>query len=347
MCAAKKLGLPEEGSEEYDYWLVVVSIAALAHDCGHLAFSHVAEPMVLSEHGHEEWTYKILYSHFFDEFFESAAKKLNRSTETFRRDVSLVALGKDKYLQFVPNAESCVMGEICAQMIASDQVGADRMDYLLRDAYHTGLPFGNFDYHQLIECIQVTLHDGKPCLAIDENGVVAVDSLLVGRIQMYQRLYQYSKCRAFNYHARQVIAYYYKVNQITDSLEKYVATTDAHIHIEIQKAIDDPSHPQHENAKAYRGLSRRKSVMKVDLDTNLTDITQLQKKYNLTKKELYFEEINFKNRDLTCPVITPGGKIIMHDFAKQLTYIPHRSKWVVVDPKHQDLLQVDVEPKKT
>jgi hypothetical protein len=69
--------------------------------------------------------------------------------------------------------------------IIHSDLDVDRMDYLLRDAYYSGAPYGAVDAQRLIRHL-IRTDDG---IALDENGVNAADSLLIARTQMRPNVY--------------------------------------------------------------------------------------------------------------------------------------------------------------
>ena len=70
------------------------------------------------------------------------------------------------------------------QMISS-QIDADRMDYLLRDAYFTGTKYGMFDLTRILRVMRP--YEGG--IAFDANGMHAVEDYVLSRFQMYQQVY--------------------------------------------------------------------------------------------------------------------------------------------------------------
>ncbi|MEO8649722.1 MAG: HD domain-containing protein, partial [Acidobacteriota bacterium] len=111
-----------------------VRIAALLHDVGHGAFSHVIEP-ILGFH-HEDFTVEALLSS------ETGIGRLLRefSTELPRRVADIIQG------TFRPLA--------LAQLVSS-QLDVDRMDYLLRDSLMTGVKYGVFDLEWIIKSIEI------------------------------------------------------------------------------------------------------------------------------------------------------------------------------------------------
>jgi hypothetical protein len=90
-------------------------------------------------------------------------------------------------------AEVCevVKGRHRLSGIIHGDLDVDRMDYLLRDAYYTGAPYGTVDAHRLIR----NLHLTSEGIVLDENGVNAAESLLVARTLMRPTVYYHHVSR--------------------------------------------------------------------------------------------------------------------------------------------------------
>jgi HD superfamily phosphohydrolase len=91
-------------------------------------------------------------------------------------------------------------GELCRLVkgthrlsgIIHGDLDVDRMDYLLRDAYYTGAPYGTVDAQRLIRHL-IQVSDGGTIL--DENGVNAAESLLISRTLMRPSVYYHHVSR--------------------------------------------------------------------------------------------------------------------------------------------------------
>ena len=67
----------------------------------------------------------------------------------------------------------------------SSQIDADRMDYLQRDAYFTGVSYGQFDMERVLRLMRPS----KDEVLIKESGMHAVENFLMSRYQMYWQIY--------------------------------------------------------------------------------------------------------------------------------------------------------------
>lgn len=143
---------------------LVALCAALLHDIGHGPYSHTFEHIFNTDH--EAWTVRII---------TSAQTEVNQVLRTvspeFPKQVASVIQ------KTYPNPQ-------VVQMISS-QIDADRMDYLLRDAYYTGTNYGLFDVTRILRVMRP--YQGG--IAIQANGMHAVEDYIICRFQMYQQIY--------------------------------------------------------------------------------------------------------------------------------------------------------------
>lgn len=150
----------EEWSEEER---LVTLIAGLLHDVGHGAFSHSME-MAFS-FNHEEWTKEIILG---DSDINKILSKFDAKMPKIITDI----LNKKYNKPIVEN-------------IISSQLDADRMDYLLRDAYFTGVNYGTFDLERILRVLRPY---GKQIL-VKESGMHSIEDYLMSRYQMYWQVY--------------------------------------------------------------------------------------------------------------------------------------------------------------
>lgn len=137
--------------------------AALLHDVGHGPFSHSIEKTFGTHH--EEWSCRIVLGD------TEINRVLKEVSPTFPQKVAGVIA--KTYNQ-----------EIVVSLVSS-QLDADRMDYLLRDAYFTGVNYGTFDLERILR----VMRPFQGHIVVKESGMHAVEDYLMSRYQMYWQVY--------------------------------------------------------------------------------------------------------------------------------------------------------------
>lgn len=137
--------------------------AALLHDLGHGPFSHSIEK-AFSTH-HEEWTCRIVLG-------DTEVNRILRRADP-ELAAKIAAVIQKKYDK-----------EIVVSLVTS-QMDADRMDYLLRDAYFTGVNYGMFDLERILRMMRPY----KGHIVVKDSGMHAVEDYLMARYQMYWQVY--------------------------------------------------------------------------------------------------------------------------------------------------------------
>ncbi len=133
-------------------------IAILLHDIGHGPFSHALEHVLIEGMHHEEISLKII-----KDLNQQFNNQLNLAIEIFTDNYS------KKFLY----------------QLISGQLDVDRMDYLTRDSFFTGVNEGVIGYDRIIKML--TVHNGE--LMVEEKGIYSIEKFLVARRLMYWQVY--------------------------------------------------------------------------------------------------------------------------------------------------------------
>ncbi len=247
--------VPRKGSADHLYWRRVLRMAALCHDLGHLPFSHVAENELIGSEGHEAWTLKIIDSPHLKPVWEKLKKAPAYLEDVIERDIvediKKISVGEAKWKE-ISGQGLTPWERIVSELITGDFFGADRIDYLLRDAKSTGVAFGLFDYHQLIEMLRILPSADKGTdelrLGIDENGLESCEALLLARHFMHRRIYQYSSVKAYNFHLRRYMKAFFEERPFK-TVDAFLDVSDTDVISALNKASKDKTLPGHEDAR--------------------------------------------------------------------------------------------------
>ncbi|RYL95082.1 HD domain-containing protein [Sporolactobacillus sp. THM7-4] len=137
--------------------------AALLHDVGHGPFSHSFEKVFGTDH--EQYTQAIILGD------TQIHRLLEEAGDGFSEKVADV-IGKTYENRLVVS-------------LISSQIDADRMDYLLRDAFFTGVSYGHFD----MERIWRVMRPAGDQIVFKLSGMHAVEDYIMSRYQMYWQVY--------------------------------------------------------------------------------------------------------------------------------------------------------------
>jgi HD superfamily phosphohydrolase len=158
--ALSKLGVEESRAK-------AVRAAALLHDAGHGPYGHQTEGIILRRLGRHH-----------DEVGDLLGQgRLAAVLEAHDLDPDEVA--------------ALVAGEGKLGQLVAGELDVDRMDYLVRDAHHTGVPYGTIDHSRLLAALQ--FRDGD--LVLSEGNVQTAEGTLVARALMNATVYRHHVSR--------------------------------------------------------------------------------------------------------------------------------------------------------
>jgi len=152
------IALRAKGVDITDAEYEAVTIAILLHDIGHGPFSHALEHTILENVDHE--TVSVL---FMEKLNEEMGGRLSMALEIF----------ENKYPK-----------KFLHQLVSS-QLDMDRLDYLTRDSFFTGVHEGVIGYDRIIKMLNVK----DDTLVVEEKGIYSIEKFIVSRRLMYWQVY--------------------------------------------------------------------------------------------------------------------------------------------------------------
>ncbi|PWA11917.1 hypothetical protein DCC39_09020 [Pueribacillus theae] len=172
--------------------------AALLHDVGHGPFSHTFEKVFHLDH--EDFTRQIILG---DTEVNAVLSKV-----------------KSDFPQKISDIIAKTYENKLIVSLISSQIDADRMDYLLRDAYFTGVSYGQFD----IERILRVMRPWEEQVVIKSSGMHAVEDYIMSRYQMYWQVYFHPVSRSAEVILRKIL---HRVKFLAESGYSFKKKTDA------------------------------------------------------------------------------------------------------------------------
>ena len=184
-----------------------VRLAALLHDVGHGPFSHASEkvyssldqikrakeenPLLKDNEAHEILSYFVIKSSKFNELWSTILAKYQLGDNP----INLGEIRLDHVAEMILGHHPTPQLKYLAQIVNGPH-DADKLDYITRDGYFTGLRTA-IDLDRLFLCLGVYESDSGECqLCVDLSGVTALEQMLFNKMQLYTSVYHHHKVRA-------------------------------------------------------------------------------------------------------------------------------------------------------
>lgn len=195
-----KLDLEEEitfNDEDGEHTLLkeelklLLQATALLHDIGHGPFSHAFESVMNQDH--EEWSVKIITDESSNVYQLIVADNndLNKTVPYEKRKL---------FPRWISDILNGIFPLYYIKEIISSQLDADRLDYLLRDAYMCGVEYARFDLDWIITNLNVGYieheNNRKGILIDADKGIYSIESFIISRYHMYEQVYFHKTTRA-------------------------------------------------------------------------------------------------------------------------------------------------------
>jgi HD superfamily phosphohydrolase len=186
----------------------MVRLAVLCHDLGHMPLSHASESIAPARASlklpawvgpgpaqatHEDFTARILLDSSLTPILRRAYAPMGITPELA---AALVNGQRPPGADFV---EGGVDWAPALRALVSGELDADRMDYLLRDSFYTGVNYGRYDIDWILQNLGAVERDGQAVLALSTAAIFAFEDFLLSRYHMFLGVYYHHTSVSFDH----------------------------------------------------------------------------------------------------------------------------------------------------
>ncbi len=181
-------------------------LAGLLHDVGHGPFSHQFDDVVFSSLGYEEGHDQFRERLLLEKLSEYMKMKFDSSSEVFKKyameemEIIFGSIPKNPFKALVEKVNDIFMGEKLGDPlfnVIQGPLGADRMDFVIRDAYFSGVRhYGTVPINRIVRNSLITNREERRVLAYNLKVVDDIYTVLFGRFMMYKNVYFHKTSRA-------------------------------------------------------------------------------------------------------------------------------------------------------
>ncbi|MBI4114924.1 MAG: HD domain-containing protein [Candidatus Niyogibacteria bacterium] len=226
--------------KEKEFLSLMMRLAGLLHDVGHAPFSHAAEAhmpplktLAIPKNwmGDKEKNRRAKHEDY--SVFLIWALSGGKDAVLSEEEAEIIASLVNKNIKIPQSWQKHFSSKINAKPLhtlvrswISGDIDIDRMDYLLRDSYFTGVPYGNYDLSWLVKNLGVMERNGRYVTTISEGGVHAFEYYLLARYNMFTQIYFHKTVRCFEHYLVQALSHKEITYPISSDLHAFVNLRD-------------------------------------------------------------------------------------------------------------------------
>ncbi|HKU67055.1 MAG TPA: HD domain-containing protein [Candidatus Baltobacteraceae bacterium] len=208
----------------------LVRAALILHDIGHGPFSHACEAVLGIRH--EERTRALL------------------ALPEMRAHIAQLEVDPQHVLDLILGSAQTPY-PVLSEIVSGPNLDADRMDYLLRDAYFTGVTSGRYDADQLVASLRIFHMDGRLVMGIDRRGVVALESFVLARYMMFASVYFHHTTRMFERILQRVLHELWPDPHRLEPIDEFLRWDDFRVLNELRDAPSEAARALRERLRLY------------------------------------------------------------------------------------------------
>jgi HD superfamily phosphohydrolase len=137
------------------------------------------------------------------------------------------------------------------ELVSGPNLDADRMDYLQRDAYFTGVAAGQYDADQLVASLRLFERDGQVVTGIDARGVVALESFVMARYMMFASVYFHHTTRLFEHILHDALRELWPDPRALDPIGEFLQWDDFRVLDRLSGLSSEPSRALRERVRIF------------------------------------------------------------------------------------------------
>jgi len=229
-----------------DEWQMA-RLSGLLHDIGHGPFSHSYEEILVKHRGlnHEQMGREVIE--------KSELADILKTCGFDPAELTKLTFGKPE------------RGKRYLHQIIASQVDADKMDFLLRDSYFTGVEYGHIDVSRLIQAMEVIEDE----IAIDLKALYALEAFIIARYEMFLAVYYHHSIRAGEVMLNKAMDYAHELLGLTTfkGIDEFLKLNDSYLITHLRELnpekVDAANRTSAEKAKDMMARLDRRELLKM------------------------------------------------------------------------------------